>query len=72
MEPKKLIKDQPLIPYLRDVLHCDLDSEMSEKDKNLLLSYIKGLKIHVMIPKQPNTSRKYRVKGLFDTAEKHW
>lgn len=43
---------------------------MDNKSLNVLLFYVKGLKIDFMIPNQPNTKRSYKVVGLLDTAVK--
>lgn len=43
---------------------------MDYRGLNLLSSYVKGLKVDFMIPKQPNTKRSYKVVGLLDSADK--
>jgi hypothetical protein len=68
---KGFVKHQPLITYIKNELHCDLNSEMDHKNINKLLCYIKGLKVEFMIPKQIHTKRICKVVGLLDSASKH-
>ncbi|XP_025202202.1 protein argonaute-2-like [Melanaphis sacchari] len=64
-------KHQPLITYITNEMHCNLNSEMNPKDISTLLDYVKGISVEFMVPMQPNTKRVHNVIGLLDSASKH-
>lgn len=49
-------------------LRCNLNAELDPKTQICLLSYVKGLKVDVILPNLPNARRSYKVVGLLDSA----
>lgn len=68
MTNKRCPKHQPLIDYIAEELHCDLNPEMDQKSIIKFANYVEGLKVHFEVPNQPNTKRLYKVKGLLSSA----
>ncbi|XP_050530868.1 protein argonaute-2-like isoform X2 [Daktulosphaira vitifoliae] len=63
-------KHQSIIEYIKNCLKCDLKADMDSKNLNILLCYLKGLKVDFQIPNQPNSKRSFKVIKLFESAAK--
>lgn len=67
---KGFIKKQLLLKFINEDLGCNLNSEMDQRNFNILSNYVQGLKIVYMIPNQPNSKRTFKAVGLLESATK--